>query len=328
MKKCLLLVFFNLLLLPLIKGQPGMKRIQDVVSNNDYIRLHYNNDVFFQTDRDFTQGITLEYYRPTFPKRNRVLKFLNQTPKVYKAFVFTQNIYTPEDIFTAEIISGSRPYASILYIGYRKVINVAAKKVRFTYEVDGGIIGPPSMGREVQTYFHSFIDSRKAEGWDNQIQSDIIANGQLKVEKVFYASSNIFDISGFTELMAGTLYDNAGAGLTMRVGRLNSYFSNLGYSDIQSHSNNAKHKFNFYGIGKVEAEAVFYDATLQGGMFNDNNEYVLPSSQVSKTLFRNSLGVVFNYGRYDLELYRDFVSKAYKTGKSHAWGHITLQIGF
>ena len=41
-----------------------------------------------------------------------------------------------------------------------------------TVEFDIGVVGPPALGRQVQTAWHKFVDAPEPQGWDNQIRTE------------------------------------------------------------------------------------------------------------------------------------------------------------
>jgi hypothetical protein len=75
----------------------------------------FENDLFFDTDRDYTNGVQLSYTTP--PDRNlgwavnlaRMLPFFPKDGEVRTSYSIGQNIYTPSDITLADPPLTSRP---------------------------------------------------------------------------------------------------------------------------------------------------------------------------------------------------------------------------
>jgi hypothetical protein len=52
-----------------------------------------------------------------------------------------QNMYTPTDTRIAPVLHNDRPYASFLYLGFRRITSNPQRNFRLTTELDLGYIG-------------------------------------------------------------------------------------------------------------------------------------------------------------------------------------------
>jgi len=109
-------------------------------------------------------------------------------------------------------------------------------------------------------------------------------NYSFKYERQLLANSN-FDLIASADVKAGTLYDRAGAELKMRMGRMRNYFMMPKYSS----------RFYFYVFTGQGFYVVGYNASMEGGMFQKNNIYVIDPSQIERVVARGSLGARLTY---------------------------------
>jgi hypothetical protein len=177
-----------------------------------------------------------------------------------------------------------------------------------------GLIGPASLWKPLQTRLHkNLIPAPEPEGWNNQIRNDVILSYKLGFEKNLVATKS-FLLNGIAEATAGTLNDKLSGGLSIMVGKLNNPFQ---ASQIVS----AK-KRELYFFAQSFVSAVGYDATLQGGVFNRKSPYTISASNMKRFTFQGQLGVMLKIKKFYLELADSYLSKEFKTGKSHKWGSL------
>ena len=86
------------------------------------------------------------------------------------AFSFGQKMYTPEDISRHDLIEEDRPYAGWLY-GSAAFHSKTYRRLD-TFELQLGLTGDFSLAEETQDFVHSIRGIAKANGWDNQIDTE------------------------------------------------------------------------------------------------------------------------------------------------------------
>ena len=86
--------------------------------------------------------------------------------------------------------------------------------------------------------------------------------------------------------------------------------------------NNQKKHFQYYVYDQVVGNAVAYDATLQGGVFNQSNVYTIPASQINRLTLQNKFGIVFIFHSLYLEYYRTSGTKEFITSTCNLLHHI------
>lgn len=121
------------------------------------------------------------------------------------------------------------------------------------------------------------------------------------------------------DLRAGTLYDDAGIGVLIRTGWMQGYFKNLGITKQYT-----KNKFQCYGIMGAHIKAIAYNATLQGGIFNKRNAYTISFNEMRRSVVTGKIGIVIAYKRVSIEYTNFYISREFKNGLSHGWGHVLL----
>jgi lipid A 3-O-deacylase len=127
--------------------------------------FYLENDVFADTDREYTSGVRLTLISPdlTGYRKNpklpewsypviEKLPFVNE-PGFQHAVSFSigQNIYTPEDLERSDLIQDDRPYAGITYlaIGFHSKNSHRMDSL----ELDLGIVGPHSYAEQCQKQY-------------------------------------------------------------------------------------------------------------------------------------------------------------------------------
>ncbi len=142
------------------------------------IQVFIENDSFGSSDRYYTNGIKIGGGVPadrvmglfTRPP-NALLDAISDGASNHFGLFLGQNLYTPRDISIAAAQPNDRPWAAWLYVG--AVAQSVKSDHLHTVEFDLGFVGPPALGRQVQTFWHEHIvDAPKPQGWGNQIRGE------------------------------------------------------------------------------------------------------------------------------------------------------------
>ncbi|NMD16841.1 MAG: lipid A deacylase LpxR family protein, partial [Bacteroidales bacterium] len=171
--------------------------------------------------------------------------------------------------------------------------------------------------------------NKKPIGWKHQIHDDIVLQYQAEIEKsLFFVPGH--DITLESRLQAGTLYDKLSAGFAYRFARFDRRYTN----DLPQRNKSVIWKDFFAGaqiefFTKVEATTVFYDATLQGGMFNHSSPYTLRKKDVERYLMMTSAGITTMFKGISLGANVYLLSPEFAQQKRwHKWGRIILSIAY
>ena len=142
------------------------------------IQVFIENDSFGGTDQYYTNGIKIGggiradrvvglFTRPP----NALLDAITDGASNHFGLFIGQNLYTPRDITIAAPQPHDRPWAAWAYIG---AVAQSVKDDRLhTVEFDLGFVGPPALGRQVQTFWHdTVVDAPEPKGWGNQLRGE------------------------------------------------------------------------------------------------------------------------------------------------------------
>ncbi len=281
--------------------------------------MNYENDFFSGTDRDYTQGIYLEYVHPAlakFPLMHLLLKAKKSS--ILYGVALEHNGYTPNIIADPAVQYGDRPYAGVILLKTFATTVNSERRERIVSILSTGLIGPWAGGEGMQRGIHHWIHYTQPEGWGNQVKNDVALNYQVNYEKEFVHWKDYFSLSSYLSARLGTLSTKATAGVTAILGNFCSPFV--------AGKDNRKKKFEWYIYDQPSAGAIGYDATLQGGLFHRSSVYTISAKNVNRFTFINRWGLVIMSRKICLEYYQSGPTQEFSTSVYHRSGG--LQIGF
>jgi hypothetical protein len=286
------------------------------------LRIIFDNDIWDNTDYYYTNGVAVELLTP-LAKNSPVNKILLGTKAAdieLNGFSIRQNMYTPTNPDVSEILINDRPFSAFLTIGHFRETYHIQKKLHIKSALDIGVLGPASLGGTIQTGLHT----EEPVGWQNQIQNSFVINYFVSIEKGILQTPGFeFNVRGSATV--GTLFNKAGGGFTLRLGR----FIPVYRGPVKLLSTSVKSKpLQFWFFAKGNTNFVLYDATLQGGLFNTKNPYTISSQQLNRLVFRASAGIAVYLGSFGIELENFYLSPEFKGGRSFGWGRIKLIAAF
>ena len=322
MKKCLVAVLTIFLLNPRFAGAQAMDNtglFRDVPGNK-YFRINYENDFFTASDRDYTQGILIEKVHPAFVNFPLVKILWHPANSGIKyGLAIEHNAYTPNEIVEYGIQYGDRPYAGVLLLKTFLIATNEERKQRFSVSLSTGILGPAAGGEQMQRTIHHWIHYTQPQGWHNQIRNDLALNYQVNGEKEIYRYSTHFSLSTYGSARVGTLSDKLSAGFTGMVGNFVSPFS---------HPPSLKRPFQWYVYDQLLGNAVGYDATLEGGLFNRSSVYTISGRDINRLTLQNKFGLVLIFHSLYIEYFHTGLTQEFKTSLYHKTGGIQIGFGF
>ena len=264
------------------------------------LSFQIENDKIANTDRHYTNGARVSW---TSPELRQQLPWLGDALEWIYPFDtgadvrigvhLGQNIYTPEDISTKQLIPDDRPYAGWLYIGTslyaeatRKVVSLDIDTLD-TLELDVGVVGPASLAEQTQKFVHQITGSQDPKGWNNQLNNEpgIVLVLERKWRSPAYDFKEVdlqADIIPSTGASLGNVNTSASVGAIFRFGRgldvdygpplINSNLSGVSFID------RVPEKYAWYVFGGAGGRFVARDIFLDGNTFSD-------SHSVDKKLF-------------------------------------------
>jgi lipid A 3-O-deacylase len=300
-----------------------------ILSHDRSIRINFDNDIFDNTDRYYTNGIRFDFISPTLkqaPFSWLMIPYWGHGINYYGLSI-GQNMYTPYTTKTGGIHYGDRPYSAYLVLGNFKISNDPYKNFRQTTEIDIGVIGPYSFGDFVQKSFHQNVPTNNEPlGWEYQIQNDLVLNYHLSYEKGIINRHRI-DLILKANSALGTLYTNVSGGFQFRAGRMNPYFSSYGFSNMKINKTRGDSKFQAYVFLTSIGKLVGYDATLEGGLFNRTSLYTLKPDNLSLVTYQGTFGITIAYEGIRLDVEQFLLSPEFSRCAWHKWVHIGLTFG-
>lgn len=283
--------------------------------SDKYLRFYYDNDYFTTTDENYTQGIQIELVHPLF--KNNPINHLFYRPKKAKmkyGLSVEHNGFTPDDIKSKSIQIGDRPFAAAIMLKNFMKAKDSIHGVRWASSLSLGVIGPVAFGYEMQKGIHEVIDGAIPGGWRNQIHNNAVINYRISVEKELN-HHNLYSLNAISTARIGSYFTNISIGLNANLGLVPNAFKG-------SKNNN----FQWYVFMQPELKGIVYDATLQGGIFQESSPYVIPTEEIERLVFQANYGMALQTNSLYFEYFRTSISKEFSTGEKTRWGGI--RIGF
>lgn len=262
------------------------------------------NDLFGGTDRNYTNGLRLEWVRsaesfsPWLYRAARTQPFVDLKGIEFRdGFALSHTLYTPRDITLTVPPADDHPYASHLSLQW--FATAAQENAENTVVIDLGLIGPLAGGSFVQERWHQLLDGEEPRGWDSQLHNELVfaISGQ-RVRRYAGPAFGALETDLLTHagLTLGTLRTSVSAGATVRVGfDLAHSFApprlrpSIGSSSLYQPGGGVA-GYLFAGVGGY---GVARDVFLDGNTFRD-------SASVSRNPAVGDLqaGVELHAGRY------------------------------
>jgi lipid A 3-O-deacylase len=271
------------------------------------------------SDRYYTNGIYF-YYRQALKTgdgsnlQNKVL-----------GIELGQKMFNARSGYVRDATDIDRPFAAYSYLG--TTLNLLYKN-ESTLKLGAqlGLIGPAAGGEPVQKLIHNTFGFYTLNGWQYQIRNDVELNLSAEYNKLLARASWI-DLSLASYANLGTGFTGAGAGPLIRLGNFNQLFNSVSTQSTVSATEQTGllHKHEIFFYYKPQANAVIYDATIQGGLFSSNNSN---SQEITKPknsfVFSQQVGVAFSTSRFTFDVAAIFHTREVKTmQQSHQWAAVT-----
>lgn len=297
------------------------------------VNLTFENDLFGDTDRHYTNGLKLGWispdlsdYRdsPRLPSwtKNWIawLPLINH-PGLQRnvGLSIGQKLYTPEDIANPDPIRDDRPYAGWLYLS-------AAFYNKNPYQLDTlelqlGVVGPAALGEQSQNQIHRWRGIDTAKGWDHQLDDELgiamIFERKWRVIRRYYGDDLGLDVIHHAGGALGNVHTYLNAGSEIRFGY--NLPSDFGASLIRpggdafapSDSSDPRYKghdsFSLHGFIGVTGRLVLHDIFLDGNTFESSLD-VDKRHLVSRAL----AGVSLVVGSYKISYAQVATSKEFR----------------
>ncbi len=246
---------------------------QGAGSDSWAITVTHENDLFFNTDRDYTAGQELAVLSP--------LATGGPFDQHRWGFNIGQQIYTPKDYLSFAPILNDRPFAGYLYgslefHGVSPASSPDGWSLLHSFELQLGIIGESSLAKEAQDAIHDWRDFAKFNGWGNQLRDEpaVLAAYEVTARKLFWQGDSYqSDFLPYAVVRGGNVAVNAAAGGIIRWGRnLPDTFGNRGiragapheFAYNQPGSTHREGRWSWHLFTGLEAKYAAQDIFLDG----------------------------------------------------------------
>ena len=275
--------------------------------------------LFYGQDRYYTNGLFINFRHATDQQQ-----LSNNLEKVTYEISAGQKMYNSISGYRPKIETQDRPFAAYLYAGAN--VNLFYKKESILkFGLEGGTIGPDALGEDAQKLLHKIVGFYEIKGWEYQIKNDLALNFNTQFTKLLVRSEdNKVDFSLESYANIGTTFSGAGTGILFRAGNINQLFNSSYTNSLISNNSKTeklvKNEFFFYA--KPQLNYIAYDATIQGGMFNNDSPVTYKAEPL---VFVQQLGFNYSTPRFTFDFGLYFKSKEVKsTAKAHQYGTISM----
>lgn len=242
-----------------------------IVADNDGL-ISVNNDGYY------TNGFNISYqWQNNTPHKEN-------TERVHN-FRLGHNIYTSR--FSGEFYKENldRPITGYLFADFHQTLYNEKQRL-FRWGLGAGLIGPHAYGKEIQSFVHELMQIYKPTFWDLQLRdafgvsADVAWSPQLSTQ----TPKTKFDLKPILSATAGNLFTHASVGAALLYGRHNDNNATAFWNNHRSNR-----EFFIYLFPTLSAKA--YDATVQGGMF-DNKPQAIPG-KLNPLFLDAKIGVMY-----------------------------------
>jgi len=194
----------------------------------------FENDLFFGTDRYYTDGVQLEFKRrsdpddlaagPVLSALCRLVGCVDQ-PLLVSRYKLGQLMYTPERLSIPEPQPDDRPWVGMLYFtgDFSFLSDDELALTTITGQI--GIVGPHSYADKTQMWIHDTFTGVPPLGWHNQIGDELgvmgILERRLAMPALSYAPRDGVQLRsvGHWRVAVGNVMTFVGAGATFALGK-------------------------------------------------------------------------------------------------------------
>lgn len=303
------------------------------ISSAGVFNLVIENDAFSGTDYYYTNGILLDYVT-SLEDSSRLEAFIYKLPNIeaddniYTGVYLGQQIFTPPDLHTTELIEDERPYAGYLFGG----LSLTASNYRELqqWRLTVGVVGPRSHAERFQRSIHDRLGVSTPQGWEHQLKDENILqfhyNYSWRQAWHFNGGGIGRDILPSVGVAIGNAAVHADFGLTFRYGK--SFGGDFGPPRMQPGATGSDYLRP--GASSWYLFAGFGGRYVARNIFLDGNTH-LDSHSVDKKSWVGDVqvGMVINGENYRLAY--SLVTRSpefYGQDEPHTFGSLALSFNF
>jgi lipid A 3-O-deacylase len=327
--------------------------LNDIRKYEGTYKFTLDNDLFANTDRDYTNGVKVAWSSPnlrSFVDDPCLPQWLQRAGWVFDSIypirigkeevegnvtvTLGQAMFTPRNRTSTDLIVDDRPYAGWTYLGFG--YNTRSSFRLDSYEINFGVVGPWSRAKESQDLIHRARGIDKFQGWSNQLGNEFGAQVvfERKYRYDFFdqeksRASFGLDLIPHAGISLGNVATYANAGFEVRAGW--GLPDDFGTSPIRPAGDNSSPRAK-QGLAQftrdlgahvfisVDGRAVARNIFLDGNSIRD-------SHSVDKKPFVADVvaGVAFNVKKYKLAFVRVYRTREFAgQATTPRYGSITI----
>lgn len=281
-----------------------------------------DNDLYTSSKNDmyYTNGLEL-FYRFLSKNDNEKIN------KKITEFRIGQYLYNPRFINEEAITINNRPFAGYLFAEAGRSFFYQNESVLKT-DFQLGYMGQNAFGQEMQEGFHKIIGYKKVYGWENQVHNALAVQAHVLYSKKLFPNKNndFVDLHFQSEANLGTIFTGVSTGFLSRIGfreLFPVYDSNLHDASVSFEPQLNVKEFYLYAIPSVNYQ--FYDATIQGSLFNDTSPVTF---DLIPWRFNAELGLKYRYNNFNISYSFIYHGKELKSHDMTGSFYGSIRMGF
>ncbi|MBI2799741.1 MAG: lipid A deacylase LpxR family protein [Gammaproteobacteria bacterium] len=310
----------------------------------------FENDLFGNMDEQYTNGIQIGWLSRDIARYEQarqvpplILRFVSHLPFINLphrqhnvGLTFGQQIYTPQNTATRELVVNDRPYAGWLYGGL-SFISKDEERLD-TIELQAGVVGPWSLAEDAQNFVHDVRNLPDAKGWAHQVKNEpglaLIYEHKRRPFGSTNSSGMGYDLITHVGGAVGNVFTYLNGGAEFRFGW--NLPADFGTSVIRPGGDtNAPSAVNDPRLNNFEPFGAHFFAAVSGrvvlrDIFLDGNSFASSHSVDKRPLVGDLiLGVSLTFHRLKLSYAQDFRTREFTLQRRrHNFGSVSLSWTF
>lgn len=304
-----------------------------IYEDNDFINL-----LNVGSDDAYTNGTRIDlFYTKKHPRSlDRFLPTAGQGSIDTYGWGIMQLMFTPNDLTKSAYQPNDYPWSGALIATHTLYSYNPVKKFDWQTELVAGVIGPASLAAGSQALIHRIIDYYPPMGWSHQFRNDLLANVNMTAEKQLASWGNGLEVIGGSQIFLGTMLNGMAFYPLIRIGKMTPYFQGFmsQYSSPGTDGRNRRiKKWQTYFILKPQAQLIFTNALLEGGLFTGNpnlredqkdDKPPPPYHGLERWVYSLTYGAVVSSGNFGVSFTQNNSSASMKGLYCHEVGNISL----
>ena len=242
----------------------------------------------------------------------------------------SQRIFTADDTISGNPPPTDRPFAGVL-LATASLLHDDAAGARSVLAVALGMVGPSALGETTQNNFHDLIGQKKVEGWNTQLHDEpvfqFLGERTWRLPVARFGGIETDALPSLTGA-AGTLRVYGQTGVIFRLGQ--GLDADYGVARMRPAPTGTDvfrptRSFAWYVFAGADEQAVGYDVTLEGNLWQDSRSVKLQPlvSELEAGLALMISGVRLTY----TQALRSQEFK-HQQGGLHQFGSLALSVRF